>query len=189
MRKADKRDVILKAVEKVFRDRRFDEVTLDEIAAEAHVGKGTIYLYFQDKEDLFLQMVQEGLRGQRAAIETIAVSEADVPGKLRAIAESASRFIQRHHSAFKLMHSPEFANRRPGSREIMAEHHERIDAVLGNVFREGKQSNVLRADLDVDAATCVFRGFILARNLKVLHGGRSLPLAKLVDLFLKGAMA
>ena len=53
-KKEDKRATILKAASDVFKGRRFDEVTLDEIAVRAGVGKGTLYLYFKNKEDLFL---------------------------------------------------------------------------------------------------------------------------------------
>ena len=186
MSKTDKRKAILEAVEKVFRNRRFDEVTLDEIAAVARVGKGTIYLYFEDKEDLFLQMVQERLRGQYAAVEAIVFSGEAVRDKLIALAASASELIQRHHCAFKLLHSPEFAPQRPGAREIMVQYHEQIDGLLEGVFREGIEQGGLRADLDTAEATCLFRGLILSRNLRALHGGGTFALDRLVDLLMQG---
>src|ERR1035438_9394912 len=50
----------MQATEELFRTRRIDEVTLDEVARQAAVGKGTIYLYFSDKEDLVFQTAVAG---------------------------------------------------------------------------------------------------------------------------------
>ena len=69
----DKKQRIMQAAEKLFRTRQFHEITLDEVARVADVGKGTIYLYFSDKEDLFFQTAVAGfdemceLLGQNAA--------------------------------------------------------------------------------------------------------------------------
>ncbi|RPI59812.1 MAG: TetR/AcrR family transcriptional regulator, partial [Planctomycetaceae bacterium] len=56
----DKRLQIMQAAEKLFTSRRFHEVTTDDIAKSAHVGKGTIYNYFKDKDDMFFQMATNG---------------------------------------------------------------------------------------------------------------------------------
>src|SRR5208283_4489573 len=69
----DKKQRIMQAAERLFRMRRVHEITLDEIAREADVGKGTLYLYFSDKEDLIFQAAVAGfdemcrLLGQNAA--------------------------------------------------------------------------------------------------------------------------
>ena len=54
--KLDKRIAIMRAAERLFHNRRFHEVTLEEVAEAAQVGKGTIYRYFADKDDLFFQV-------------------------------------------------------------------------------------------------------------------------------------
>ena len=56
----DKKQRIMQAAEQLFRTHRFHEITLEEIAREAKVGKGTIYLYFSDKEDLIFQAAITG---------------------------------------------------------------------------------------------------------------------------------
>src|SRR5271165_4176056 len=56
----DKKQRIMQAAERLFRMRRVHEITLDEIAREADVGKGTLYLYFTDKEDLIFQAAVAG---------------------------------------------------------------------------------------------------------------------------------
>jgi len=51
----------MRAARSAFTRRPYHAVKLDEIAASAHVGKGTIYIYFESKEQLYLEMVTEGL--------------------------------------------------------------------------------------------------------------------------------
>ena len=55
-----KRKDILAVAEELFATRLFHEVKLDEVAAKAKIGKGTIYIYFSSKEDLYLSLLREG---------------------------------------------------------------------------------------------------------------------------------
>jgi AcrR family transcriptional regulator len=49
---------ILDAAGRLFGTRRFHEVRMDDIAAEAGVGKGTLYRYFKDKDELYLKLLE-----------------------------------------------------------------------------------------------------------------------------------
>ncbi len=50
-------DKILHTAGRLFGSRRFHEVRMEDIAAEADVGKGTLYRYFRDKEELYLALL------------------------------------------------------------------------------------------------------------------------------------
>ncbi len=50
---ADQAERILTAASRLFGSQRFHEVRMEDIAAEAEVGKGTLYRYFEDKEELY----------------------------------------------------------------------------------------------------------------------------------------
>lgn len=56
-----KRRDILAAAEWLFASRPFHEVKLDDVAARARIGKGTIYIYFKSKEDLYVTLIREGI--------------------------------------------------------------------------------------------------------------------------------
>ncbi|MDA8163244.1 MAG: TetR/AcrR family transcriptional regulator [Desulfobacteraceae bacterium] len=55
-----KRLNILAAAAKLFADRPFHKVLLSDVAEAAGVGKGTLYIYFKSKEDLYLSVVYDG---------------------------------------------------------------------------------------------------------------------------------
>lgn len=54
----DKKESILQAAVRAFTQFGFKKASIDEIAADAGVAKGTVYLYCESKEDLFYQAVR-----------------------------------------------------------------------------------------------------------------------------------
>lgn len=50
-------DKMLNAAARLFGTQRFHQVRMEDIAAEAQVGKGTLYRYFTDKDELYLALV------------------------------------------------------------------------------------------------------------------------------------
>ena len=58
---AARRAAILDAALHVFAAHGYESARLDEVAAKAGVAKGTLYLYFKDKEDLFEAMVRSAV--------------------------------------------------------------------------------------------------------------------------------
>lgn len=55
--KENRKNAILKAARKLFFERGFKSVTVDLIAAKAEVSKGSIYLYFESKEEIYTQIL------------------------------------------------------------------------------------------------------------------------------------
>ena len=55
--KENRKNTILKAARRLFFDRGFKSVTVDNIAAKAEVSKGSIYLCFESKEEIYAQIL------------------------------------------------------------------------------------------------------------------------------------
>ena len=55
--KENRKNTILKAARRLFFDRGFKAVTVDNIAAKAEVSKGSIYLCFESKEEIYAQIL------------------------------------------------------------------------------------------------------------------------------------
>jgi AcrR family transcriptional regulator len=76
-RSAARREAILSAALDEFSARGFEAARLDDVAKRAGVAKGTIYLYFRDKESLFQELIRAMLMPLIGTIE--ALDAADVP--------------------------------------------------------------------------------------------------------------
>src|ERR1700735_2920949 len=79
---------IVEAALRLFADRGFAATKLEDVAAAAGIGKGTIYLYFPTKEDLFRTVVRQAVLPNLEAAEALLL-DPDAPASdiLRAIAE------------------------------------------------------------------------------------------------------
>jgi AcrR family transcriptional regulator len=75
--RAKRRAGILAAALKEFSVRGFAATRLDDVAKRAKVAKGTIYLYFADKETLFQELIRAELSPVVGALER--ASHADIP--------------------------------------------------------------------------------------------------------------
>lgn len=59
LRDENKRKLIVQTAVKLFSERPFHRVRLDDVAEAAGVGKGTVYIYFKNKEELYYSLVFE----------------------------------------------------------------------------------------------------------------------------------
>ncbi len=83
-RKEDRPQEIVSAALDVFAERGFAATKLDEVAKRAGVTKGTLYLYFKNKEELFKAVVQQALLPNIALANTrVKSSEAPTADVLR----------------------------------------------------------------------------------------------------------
>lgn len=71
---------ILAAAEEMVLRRGFKGVTIAEVAERAHVGKGTVYLYWTTKEDLFLTLATRSIA---AVLDDVGTALADDPALVR----------------------------------------------------------------------------------------------------------
>src|SRR5277367_3118930 len=88
---AARRDAILEAALDEFSARGFEATRLDDVAKRADVAKGTIYLHFKDKEDLFQELIRSNMTPVVGTIETAFAT--DLP--LRVIVDQVIEFFVR----------------------------------------------------------------------------------------------
>lgn len=91
------------AAVRLFATRPFHEVKLDDVAAEAKVGKGTLYIYFKSKEDLHLSLLYEAFGQMVARIRAAQTDEGSACDWLRAVVEELVTFAYAHPHFWELM--------------------------------------------------------------------------------------
>jgi AcrR family transcriptional regulator len=103
--KAERRREILKAARREFFERGFHRPTVDDVAARAEVSKGTIYLYFESKEEILAHLLLEGLELLVTEMEAVCEpAQATSPERtLESLANTYLQFCQSYPNYFRLI--------------------------------------------------------------------------------------
>jgi len=103
--KEERRQSILRAAREVFFENGFHRATVDNVAKQAEVSKGTVYLYFESKETILAHLLLEELdelieelEQAYAADESIVADE-----RLRQLGRAYLRFFEREPEYFRLL--------------------------------------------------------------------------------------
>lgn len=159
---------------------------MDEVAAEGNVGKGTLYLYFKDKEDLFFQLAISGFSIIESAWEEISELSLSSDVKLIKMGEKMSETLETRESLFRLLHSQELMGRKPDLKQVFREHIMRLQKIVKKVLSEGIADGLFRDDIDLEIVDCMFFGCMHARFRRKIHQGQAVPVSSIVSLLIRG---
>ena len=187
----DKKQRIMQAAEGLFRTRQFHEITLDEIAQRADVGKGTIYLHFTDKDDLFLQTALAGFDElcelvARRSFDGVAFAQG-----LLQTCEEISGFFRQRRPLFRIIRAEgdRALGRGGGLRQRWLSRRRKLTAAVATIIARGVASGNVRQDIPAPVLAEYLLGMLRTRALEMEdtpEPQRGLP--PLVDLFTSGAI-
>jgi TetR/AcrR family acrAB operon transcriptional repressor len=109
---AFRREQVLDAAHTVFARKGFRAATVDEIAAAAGVAKGTVYLYFKSKEEVYWATLDRGLDALFAQTRAAVDRASGTRGKLRAFVATRVEFFEADRQFF-VVYLDEFGNVSP----------------------------------------------------------------------------
>lgn len=143
-----KRDQIVAAAAKVFREKGYHQSTTEDIAAEVGMLKGSLYYYIQKKEDLLHAVVEKPVQEMVDNLRAIAASDAPVAEKIHLlIADHLRTFDQHYPHIFvylqEITHTSGADQNRPFS-HVGTEYRRLIEQILCDGVDKGE----LRRDLD-----------------------------------------
>lgn len=101
----NRRKEILQAAWRVFSSKDYVSATVDDIAEAAELSKGTIYLYFKNKADLFLSTFEMGVEMAISAITDVISANADPAVGLREIIKTQLELSEENIDFFKIISS------------------------------------------------------------------------------------
>lgn len=108
-----KRRQILEGARTIFLSQGFDAASMGEIAKAAGVSKGTLYVYFQSKEELFGAIVRHECRTQAEGIFEFNADDHDVEAVLKRLGNAYVRFLCHKGSSSPLRTVIAIAERMP----------------------------------------------------------------------------
>lgn len=186
----DKRQRIMEAAVRRFRTRTFHEITLDEIASAADVGKGTIYLYFSDKDDLFFQTAVAGFDEMCERLRASATESASFRDRLVQACQTISDFFRERRPLFRIILSEgERVLGRPASlRQRWLERRKEMTAIVTEIVALGVALGDVRSDVPAEILTEYLLGMLRTVSWELENQPEALrTLGSVVDFFINGA--
>ncbi len=174
---------ILDAASRVFAARPFHEVLIDSIASDAGIGKGTIYRYFETKEDLYFATVVHVMEGLAAELDRVARAEPSAAKKLEAIATLIlGRFWERRYLLPFFQRDERF----PALEVELIKRREPILRVVQEAILAGIERREFRG-IDARIGADLFLGMVRSMNLFHTSTDRLEDLvAQLMSVFVQG---
>src|SRR5918996_2714393 len=189
MKDPDRPQQIIDAAIRVFARTGYYNSRVSDIAREAGVASGTIYLYFKTKEEILVSLFREKMAAWVAYVREAITDESDPVAKIR-------RLVALHFSV--LEKDPALAEvvqveLRQGHKFFRGASAHEVSAyfeLIGSVLEEGQAAGVFRDDVPVKVATKVLFGAMDQMATSWVLGKRKYRLTEAADavatVFLRG---
>jgi len=156
--KEARRNQILDAAETIFKSKGLGQTTMDDIAKAAELAKGTIYLYYRNKDELLLGIMlraQEMMLGKfQEAVDTSSLSLQ----RLGALGTAYWEYVTAHGFHFSLMcMSENLPQRQQINDELLMQFYENTNGIwrlLVSLIEEGKREGTVRPEVESFSAAC-----------------------------------
>lgn len=176
----NRRAEILRAAWEVFTSKDYDAATVDEVAAVAELSKGTLYLYFQSKVDLFLSTFEMGMEMINSIIREVISANSDPVIGLKEIIIRLLDFSEKNAGFFKMMSSEHSHFEMSTDKDEKCEFAERIMSavsvnmvMIADYIQLGIEMGVFRQVEPMDFAfilLSIFRGLTFRRIVDPTSG-------------------
>lgn len=153
---AAKKDCILLEAARAFARFGFKKASIDDIAQSAGVGKGTVYLAADSKEDLFYQVLHREMRAWQAECAKLIDPRAPAEELLTKLLGTSVEYLDKHPLVLDLLLG-ETHRTLPTWTERFAELREIGRANLVEVLRIGVRQRAFRQDLEIDTAASLLQ--------------------------------
>ena len=149
-----KRERILRAAAELFASKDYHRVLIDEVARRAEVGKGTVYRYFQTKEDLFVAVLSYAVDLATERLRAKIERASDPVEQLRVACKQAVRFFRENGHLFHVLNHAK-ALRCARGRKDLNEKREALRHFVEDILVDGREDGVF------DLADAAFASTIL----------------------------
>ena len=145
---ADRRRQIIDAAVKVFADKGFFGARVSEIAEEAGVADGTIYLYFRSKDELLISLFEEKMEDILEALHRMLAEHARPEDKLRCYIVEHLRLVAEQPDLMQVL-TVELRQSARFIKEYTPKAFGRLLDTVGNILEEGQRTGVFHKSLDI----------------------------------------
>lgn len=157
----EKRERFLREAARLFAEAGFDRTDMAELARRAQVAKGSVYDYFDSKEDLYLYVCRDGLERSRRAVYGEIDPRWDVYRQLRHIFLQGMVFADTHPEYVAMYVNIAGAGMEKFADRLSLEVEQRTADYLKKLIREGMAQGLVRPDVNVNLAAFVINSLYI----------------------------
>ncbi|MDD3050214.1 MAG: TetR/AcrR family transcriptional regulator [Candidatus Cloacimonetes bacterium] len=145
----EKKAAILSAALEIFNHFGYEKTSMNDIAAKAGVGKGSIYYYFESKEDIYIELMNAQLKDAMHHLEQLIENETEIIGKIRLLMGHVVEILNQKAPLFlqALNNSSIFLKR---IKDFIKNGIEEYKCTLRNLMIAGKEQGLFRDDIDIN---------------------------------------
>jgi AcrR family transcriptional regulator len=148
-RRLQRRQAIVETAGRLFAELGFSGCEMERVASEQKIAKGTLYLYFPGKQELFFACVDAGMQQMQAAVQAAAASTEEPFEKIRRGIRAYLGFFDEHPQYVELL-IQERAIFRDRKRPTYFEYRDANRGVWRNLYTDLIAAGRLRPDLPVE---------------------------------------
>jgi TetR/AcrR family transcriptional regulator, fatty acid metabolism regulator protein len=192
MRDPDKPQQIIDAAIRVFARNGYYNSRVSDIAREAGIASGTIYLYFKTKDEILVTLFREKMAEWVASLRREVAAERDPLAKVRKIVALHFRVLEENPELAEVLQ----VELRQGQKFFRGASAHEVSAyfgVINDVLEEGAASGQIRRDLPVKIATKMLFGAMDQLATSWVLGKRAYRLTEAAEpvatIFLQGVCA
>jgi TetR/AcrR family fatty acid metabolism transcriptional regulator len=146
MKSANKHSKIIRAATKVFAKKGFFNARISDIAKEAKVADGTIYLYFNNKFDILLSIFEQEI-GSLIEQVNVLLAEEDDPQKMLEIFISKHLFEMKKNRNLAEVIQIELRQTNKVIRDYRDNKFSEYVDIISMIIKKGQQENIYRKDI------------------------------------------
>ncbi len=193
MEKEARKKDILEVATTLFSEKGYHEVKVDDIAERVGLSKGTLYLYYKNKETLFYSIIIQKTDSLEFKLESAVQSQDSFPQALKNFVHTFLMFFHENEPFFKIIHS-EKIHLSDAGHDFMKEYgmkaFQKYFQIMIKLIKLGQNQNVIRK-VDPILFAKTIRGLINSFTFHRIFWDSSYSIEEetdqIVDIFLHGA--
>jgi TetR/AcrR family transcriptional regulator, fatty acid metabolism regulator protein len=153
----DKHQRIIAAAVRVFAKNGFYNSKVSEIARAANVADGTIYLYFQNKDDILISLFEEEMNRVLENVRQAIAGESDPARQLERFAEAHLSLMERNPEMAEII-QVELRQSSKFMKEYKNDKFHEYLNIISSIIKQGQAQGIFRADIQPGIAKRAFFG-------------------------------
>jgi uroporphyrinogen-III synthase/AcrR family transcriptional regulator len=160
VRKQKKRDRILDAAAELFSQKSYHEVMMEDVAKLTDVAKGTVYNYFESKEELYFTIMRIRMENLISTLKSKIETHENSIDSLRLFVSHLYMFMMKYQNFFRIYQKDNLTKTIPASEELTTLENQ-LNQIIKNIIKSGKSESLFR-NIDEEFAISLILGAIYA---------------------------